>query len=194
MQQSSALRRVVTFVALANLSYFAIEFAVAAKIGSVSLFADSVDFLEDALVNLLILFALAWAPPARARLGLALSALLLAPAIATLWAIWTKANLPIPPEPWLLSWTGLGALGVNLVCAFALARFRHERGSLTKAAFLSARNDAAANVGIIGAGVLTAYTASFWPDLVVGVCIAVLNADAAREVWQAARAEARAGP
>jgi Co/Zn/Cd efflux system component len=38
-----------------NLGYFGIEFAVATHIGSVSLFADSLDFIEDATVNALIL-------------------------------------------------------------------------------------------------------------------------------------------
>ena len=52
------LRRAVRLVALLNLGYFGVEFAVALAIGSVSLFADSVDFLEDASVNLLILAAL----------------------------------------------------------------------------------------------------------------------------------------
>lgn len=42
------LRRIVLIVALLNLAYFAVEFTVALTIGSVSLFADSVDFLEDA--------------------------------------------------------------------------------------------------------------------------------------------------
>jgi Co/Zn/Cd efflux system component len=64
-----SLRRAVLFVALANLAYFGVEFAVATAIGSVSLFADSVDFLEDASVNLLILVALGWAPRSRARLS-----------------------------------------------------------------------------------------------------------------------------
>ena len=41
------LRRAVLIVALLNLAYFGIEFAVALAIGSVSLFADSIDFLED---------------------------------------------------------------------------------------------------------------------------------------------------
>jgi Co/Zn/Cd efflux system component len=48
------------------LSYFGVEFAVAVAIGSVSLFADSIDFLEDASVNLLILAALGWSAPRRA--------------------------------------------------------------------------------------------------------------------------------
>jgi len=41
------VRRVVLLVVALNLAYFGVEFAVALKIGSVSLFADSVDFLEE---------------------------------------------------------------------------------------------------------------------------------------------------
>ena len=72
------------------------------------------------------------------------------------------------------------------------ARFRAHSGSLTRAAFLSARNDTVANVAIIGAGFVTAYTHSAWPDLIVGWAFAAMNADAAREVWRAAREEHRA--
>lgn len=55
-----ALRRIVLIVAFLNLGYLGIEFVVARAIGSVSLFADSVDLLEDASVNLLIVLALGW--------------------------------------------------------------------------------------------------------------------------------------
>jgi Co/Zn/Cd efflux system component len=72
-----------------------------------------------------------------------------------------------------------------------LMRFHTHSGSLTRAAFLSARNDVLANVAIIAAGLVTGYTLSGWPDLIVGVGIAVMNADAAREVWSAARKEHR---
>ncbi|MCZ8088086.1 MAG: hypothetical protein ACK5WW_03445 [Brevundimonas sp.] len=61
---------------------------------------------------------------------------------------------------------------------------------MTRAAVLSARNDALANIAIIGAGLVTAFVwRSAWPDLIVGLAIAALNADAAREVWEAARQE-----
>ncbi|HEY6262416.1 MAG TPA: hypothetical protein VIW47_12535, partial [Nitrospiraceae bacterium] len=89
------------------------------------------------------------------------------------------------------SLAGAGALVINLSCAFMLVRFRTHSGSLTRAAFLSARNDALANVAIIAAGFMTAYTLSGWPDLIVGLGIAAMNADAAREVWSAAREEHR---
>jgi Co/Zn/Cd efflux system component len=192
-ENSRMLRRVVIAVAIANLAYFGVEFAVGLAIGSVSLFADSVDFLEDASVNLLIALALGWEPRARARLGMLLAAILLAPALAGILTAWQKLMSPIPPSPGPLTLAGLGALIVNTSCAFALAKFRHHGGSLTKAAFLSARNDVLANLAIIAAGAVTAWLwPSAWPDLLVGVGIAVMNADAAREVFAAARDEHKA--
>ncbi|HBR47952.1 MAG TPA: cobalt transporter, partial [Afipia sp.] len=172
---------------------FGVEFAVALSIGSVSLFADSVDFLEDTSVNLLIFFALSWTAVTRARVGMAMAGILLVPSLALLWALLRKFTYPVPPEPFALSLTGVGALSVNLFCAFLLARFRSHSGSLTRAAFLSARNDAVANVAIIGAGLVTAYLwQTVWPDVIVGVAIAAMNIDAAREVWEAAREEHKA--
>jgi Co/Zn/Cd efflux system component len=182
----------VRLVALFNLAYFGVEFAVATAIGSVSLFADSIDFLEDASVNLLILVALGWSARRRAQVGMGLAAILLIPGLATLWMAWAKFNMPVAPDPTPLTLAGAGALAVNLACALMLARHRHSSGSLAKAAFLSARNDVLANVAIIGAGVMTAATLSAWPDLIVGLGIALMNADAAREVWEAARREHRA--
>jgi len=183
------LRQAVLVVALANLAYVFVEMGIAQRIGSVSLFADSVDFLEDAAVNFLIFAALGWTARRRARVGTILAGILLVPALAFLWTAWRKLMAPAAPEAWLLSVTGLGALAINLFCAFLLARFRHHAGSLTRAAFLSARNDAFANVAIIGAGLVTRSWRSGWPDLVVGLGIAVMNADAAGEVWRAARDE-----
>src|ERR1043165_9207526 len=57
--RTSELAPAVRFVCVANLGYFFVEFAVALTIGSVALFADSIDFLEDTSVNFLILIALA---------------------------------------------------------------------------------------------------------------------------------------
>ena len=190
-EETAQLRRAVMLVAALNLGYFGVEFAVATAIGSVSLFADSIDFLEDASINLLILIGLAWSAPRRALLGKVLAAILLIPGFATLWTAWDKFWLPLPPAPIPLTLAGAGALVVNLTCAVILARYRHHSGSLTRAAFLSARNDAFANVAIIAAGFVTAATLSGWPDIVVGLAIAAVNADAAREVYAAALKERR---
>jgi Co/Zn/Cd efflux system component len=185
------LRWVVRWVALLNLGYFGIEISVAIAIRSVSLFADSIDFLEDASINFLILLGIGWAAPARARLGTVLAGILLVPSLATLWTAWEKFAALQPPAPLPLTLAGAGAFLVNFTCALMLARYRRHGGSLTRAAFLSARNDVLANVAIVGAGLLTAYTLSAWPDLVVGLGIFLLNVNAAREVFLAAQDERR---
>lgn len=187
--QSLSLARAVRLVCVANLAYFFVEFSVARSIGSVSLFADSIDFLEDAAINFLILLALGWSMKAKARVGTVLSGVILIPALSCLWTAWEKFLHPVAPDPWLLSFTGVGALVINLSCAFLLTRFRHHSGSLTRAAFLSARNDALANIAILLAALVTFFSPSGWPDLIVGLGIVILNADAARAVWLAARRE-----
>lgn len=187
-----ALRPVVARVAGLNLAYFGIEIGVALAIGSVALIADSLDFLEDAAINLLIFAGIGWSARNRARLGTVLALILLVPALATAYAAYEKFSDLSPPAPLPLTLTGLGALAVNLACAAMLARHREGAGSLTRAAYLSARNDAYANLAIIAAGLVTALYPSPWPDLVVAAGIAVLNADSAGDILGAARAERRA--
>ena len=190
--KTEGLRRAIQIVAILNLAYFGVEFAVALNIKSVSLFADSIDFLEDASVNFLILAALGWSAIHRARVGVVLAGMLLIPGLATLWTAWQKLSMPIPPAPWPLSLAGLGALVVNFSCSLLLVRYRRYAGSLSRAAFLSARNDTLANIAIIGAGLVTAFIPSAWPDMIVGLGIALMNAGAAREVYITAREERRA--
>ncbi len=190
----SSLRLTVLVVALLNLSYFSVEFFVAFSIGSVSLFADSVDFLEDTLINLLIFAALPWTAQRRRTVGSVLAVVILVPAVATAWTAIVKVLNPYPPAPVPLTVTAVGALVVNVTAALLLARHRHRSGSLTKAAWLSARNDALANLAIIAVGVLTFWYATGWLDIIVGGGIAILNADAARTVWNAARREVDATP
>ncbi|MDR7038387.1 Co/Zn/Cd efflux system component [Methylobacterium sp. BE186] len=187
-----SLRPVVVRVAGLNLAYFGVEIAVALAIGSVALIADSLDFLEDAALNLLIFAGLGWSLRNRARLGTVMAGILLVPALATAYAAYEKFSDLAPPAPLPLTLTGLGALAVNVTCAMMLARHRHGAGSLTRAAYLSARNDAAANLAIIAAGLVTALWASPWPDLAAAAGIAVLNADSAHDILKAARAERRA--
>ena len=142
-----ALRLAVFWVAALNLAYFFVEFGVARAIASVALFADSIDFLEDASVNFLVLVALGWTVRKRAMVGLVLAALL-------------------------------------------LVKVRNVAGSLSRAAFLSARNDAYAGGAIVLAAGVTVFWPSAWPDLVVGIGIFLLNLGAAHEVFEAARREA----
>jgi Co/Zn/Cd efflux system component len=189
MSAAADPRRVLLWVAALNLGYFVVEGAAGLWSGSAALLVDSVDFLEDAGLNLLIVVGLGWPLAARLRLATVFVVIMALPALAALWtlgrALWTGAA----PEPGLMTLAALGALVVNLGSAALIARVRHEGGALMRAAWLSARNDALGNAGVIAAGAAVAATASAWPDIAVAAALAVLHGDAAREVWAAARAE-----
>ena len=192
MAKSAALQTTLKRVVALESSFFGVEFGVAISIGSVALFADSIDFLEDASINLLILIALGWSALARARLGSVLALVLLVPTFVTLWAAWSKFNAMVPPAAIPLTLTAFAALGANAIAALMLSRHRGTGGSMVRAAFLSARNDMIANVAIMIAGITTAFTLSAWPDLGVGICVALLNIGAAKEVWEEAHKERQA--
>ncbi|WP_456843750.1 cation transporter [Cellulomonas sp. P5_C6] len=183
------LRRAVLVVAGLNLAYFFVEFTVALSIGSVSLFADSVDFLEDTAINVLIFIALGWSLHRQALAGKVMAVIIVVPALSAAWEAFGKLGDPVPPSPAALVLTAGGAAVVNLACALVLARFRHHDSSMARAAFLSARNDVIVNVAVIAMGVLTLWTASGWPDLVLGLIIIVVNLSAAKVVWQTAEEE-----
>lgn len=187
-----ALRATVLTVALLNLAYMVVEVAVALSIRSVALVADSVDFFEDFAVSLLIFIALGWTLSKRAVVGKAMAVIIVLPALAALVMAVVKMGDPEPPAAGVLFWTAVGAVGVNLVCVLLLSRFRSDGGSLTRAAWLAARNDLIAGVVLIGLAGATALTASGWVDIIVGLLLVVLNGSAAKEVWEAATEESLA--
>ena len=190
----TSMRKLVLTIAALNFAYFFVEMIVALSIGSVSLFADSVDFLEDTAVNMLVFFALVWSHESKQKAGSALAVVILIPGIAAAWMAITKIINPTPPSSDALTVTAFGALVVNLLCAFLLAQHRHNRENLVRAAWLSARNDSLANILMIAAGVATHFVATAWWDIVVGIIIALVNTDAAKEVWEAAHADTPAEP
>ena len=183
------LRRTVLTVAGLNLGYFWLQVAVALAIGSVSLLADGVDFLEDTAVNLLIFVALGWPLGRRALAGKVMAGIILVPALAAAWAAVTKVGDPAPPDVTALALTATGAALVNGTAAYLLSRVRHHGGSMSAAAFLTARNDVLVNLAIVLVAGLTRWTGSGWPDLVLGVGIILINVGAAKEVWEVATEE-----
>ncbi|MFC7556089.1 cation transporter [Pseudoroseomonas wenyumeiae] len=100
----------------------------------------------------------------------------------------TLSTAPAAPAPVVLTLVGAGALAINLACTLILVRYHSHGGSLTRAAFLSIRNDVLANAAATTAGMVAARLWPFaWLDLIAGLGVAAMNAGAAREVWVAAR-------
>lgn len=183
------LRRIVLVVAGLNFAYFFVEFLVATAAGSVALLADSVDFLEDAAVNLLIFIALGWPMVRRSVMGKVMAVVILGPAVLAGWEAIRRLAAPEAPQVVPLILASLGAIAVNGTSATLLSSVRHHGGSLSRAAFLSARNDVLVNVAIIAMAMLTIWTASGWPDLILGTFIIALAAHAAVEVWRVSEEE-----
>lgn len=183
------LRRIVLVVAALNFGYFFVEFTVALVAGSVSLLADSVDFLEDTAVNLLIFIALGWPLAKRALMGKAMALIILVPATVAGWEAIGRFTDPVAPEVGPVVLASLGAMAINGASSWLLVGVRHHGGSLSRAAFLSARNDVLVNLAIIVMALITLWTGSGWPDLILGTFIILLALHAAYEVWEVSEEE-----
>ncbi len=146
---------------------------------------------EDTAINLLIAVALGFPLARRALLGKGLALLILVPALFAAWEVVRRFGDPPAPEVLPIVLASLGAVAVNGVCAWLL-RVRHHGGSLSRAAFLSARNDVLVNVAVIAMGLVTAWTGSGWPDLVLG-CGSSSSRATPRTRWGGQRGGAAGG-
>jgi Co/Zn/Cd efflux system component len=82
------------------------------------------------------------------------------------------------------------ALVANVTAAVLL--FRHRAGdSNRQSVWLCSRNDAIANVAVIGAAGLVFLTQSHWPDLFVGFLMAALSLHSAWQIIRQATGELR---
>jgi cation diffusion facilitator family transporter len=177
-----AYRRALWIVVLLNLGFGVVELAGGFLARSQALKADSLDFIGDGSISLIGLIALGWSAAARSRTaliqGLFLGALGLGVIGFAIWRAWHA----VPPEADLMGGIGVAALAVNVTAALVLARFRHEGDATARAIWLFSRNDALANIAVIVAAGLVAWTGSAWPDLVVAGVIAMLFLHSAYDI------------
>lgn len=166
-------RRVLLVVMGINAAMFVLEFGAGLFAQSSALMADSVDMLGDAFVYALSLFALSRGARWQAGAALTKGALILAFGLGIIGeSVFKIANGVTPSSTLMLVFAGI-ALAANLTCLAMLWRFRHANVNMSST-FECSRNDVASNVGVLGAGALVALTASPWPDILVGLAIALL--------------------
>lgn len=184
-----AYRRALWIVVILNIGFGICELVGGFIAGSQALKADSLDFLGDGSITLVGLVALAWSAAARSRTALVQGCFLAALGIGVIVsAVWRAFNA-VPPEADLMGGIGVVALIVNVTAALVLARFRGSGDANARAIWLFSRNDALANVAVIAAAGLVAWTASAWPDLVVAAVIALLFLHSAYDIIRDARKE-----
>ncbi|MDX5373563.1 MAG: cation transporter [Pseudomonadaceae bacterium] len=185
-------RRILWIALLVNLGMFLVEIGAGLRAGSVSLLADSLDFLGDAgnyAISLWVLgMALSWR--ARAAQFKAFSMLLFGLGVlgAALWQAW-QGGVPSAPT---MGVVGSLALLANLGVAALLYAYR-EGDSNMRSVWLCTRNDALGNLAVLAAALGVFGTGSAWPDLVVAGIMASLAVHSAFTVLRHAGGELNGG-
>ena len=164
---------------------FLVEFMGGFWTGSLALLSDSAHVFLDAFALGLSYFAIraaALPPNDRHTYGyhrlqvlaaLANGATLLLIAVEILREAWSRFRHPAPVSAGPMLAIAVVGLAVNLVVAFALRK--HDRDDLNiRSAFLHVIGDAAASVGVIGAGLAILITGAVWLDPLVSVLIGLL--------------------
>lgn len=187
-ERDPAYRRALWIVVLLNLGFGLIEIIGGFLADSQALKADALDFIGDGTISLFGLVALGWTARARSRIALTQGLFLGALGLGVIgFAIWRATNA-VAPEAELMGGLGLIALLVNVSAALVLSRFR-EGDANVRAIWLFSRNDALANIAVIAAAGIVAWTGKAWPDLVVAGVIALLFLHSAWEITRGALSE-----
>ena len=149
---------------------FVIEMIAGWWAGSAGLVADAADMFADAGVYGVALYAVGRSARHKrvaARLSGVLQLLL---AVGVLVETLRRAAFGGVPEEIAMIGVSLLALAANVACLALIARHRGG-GVHMRASYIFSANDVLANLGVMVAGALVAWTASPWPDRVIGCTI-----------------------
>jgi Co/Zn/Cd efflux system component len=186
-------RRALWIALILNALMFGVELGAAWTSGSVSLLADSIDFMSDAGNYAISLAVLGMAASSRARAALFKGTCMAAFGVFVIGqAIW-NLSAGVVPEPMTMGVVGFLAMTVNVGVALLLYRFRSGDANM-RSVWLCSRNDALSNVAVMLAALGVFGTASAWPDLLVAGVMAVLALSSSWSVVRQARGELRAVP
>ena len=186
-------RRALWVALVLNAVMFVVELGAAWTSGSVSLLADSIDFMGDAGNYALSLAVLGMAASRRARAALFKGACMAAFGVFVIAQALSNLQAGVVPEPTTMGVVGFIAMTVNVGVAVMLYRFRAGDANM-RSVWLCSRNDALSNVAVMIAALGVFGTASAWPDLLVAGVMAVLALSSSWSVVRQARGELRAVP
>jgi len=164
---------VLIVVLAVNATMFCVEFGAGLWSGSTALLADSLDMLGDSFVYGFSLFVLHRSTAWHARAALAKGLIMGAFGIGVLLEAGVSLGAGVPPLAPVMIGIGTLALVANVFCFALLWRHRTDDINL-RSTWLCSRNDLIANSAVLVAGGLVAWSQSFWPDVIVGVAIAIL--------------------
>lgn len=173
--------RTLRLVLAINAVMFVGELVLAWVAQSAGLLADSLDMFADAAVYGLALYAVGRGATSRTKIAHLAGWLQAALAIGALVEVVRRFSFGSEPEAPLMMIVAGVALVANVTCLWLVSRHR-EGGAHMKASVIFSANDVIANVGVILAGALVAWTGSRYPDLVIGAVIATIVLSGARRI------------
>ena len=175
-----------------NAAMFVVELAAGWMAQSAGLIADSLDMFADAAVYGISLYAVGHAARRQATAARVSGFLQLLLATGALLEVLRRWVFGSQPEPLGMAGIALLALAANVACMALIAKHRHG-GVHMKASWIFSTNDVLANLGVILAGGLVAWTGAAWPDLAIGTAIALVVLSGALRILGLARASAASG-
>ena len=171
--ESREQSRVLLVLLAINATMFVVEVITGVLAESTGLIADSLDMLADATVYGIALYAVGKAASAKTHAALASGYFQMALALVVVSDVVRRAAFGSNPEPAYMMLIGLVALIANVICLRLIAKHR-DGGVHMRASWIFSRNDVIANAGVIIGGGLVYATGVRWPDLLIGVAIALI--------------------
>lgn len=150
---------------------------------STGLIADSLDMFADAAVYGLALYAVGHSVKKKLKAAHISGWLQITLALGALSEVARRFIFGSEPVSDLMMGFGLVALTANVTCLMLIFKSK-ESGAHMKASWIFSANDVIANLGVILAGALVAWTGSRYPDLVIGIIIGVIVLNGARRILQ----------
>lgn len=150
-----------------------IELAAGWWARSAGLIADAADMLADAAVYGVALYAVGRDAAQKLSAARISGLLQLALAVGAISETARRVISGSSAEETVMIGISLLALAANVLCLVLISRHRH-RGVHMRASYIFSANDVLANLGVILAGVLVAWTGSPLPDRIIGFIIGIM--------------------
>ncbi len=164
---------VLKIVLAINLAMFLVEFTAGWLSSSASLMADSLDMLGDAIVYGFSLYVLHRSETIRATAALLKGVIIVGFGLAVFAKALYTATAPGVPVAEMMGIVGAIALIANGSCLWLLTAHRNDDINM-RSTWICSRNDIISNVGVLSAAFLVYQLNSKWPDVIVGLIIAIV--------------------
>ena len=165
--------KVLITLLLINAVMFVLELGIGWWAQSTALIADALDMLADAMVYGVGLYAVGKTAIIKIRAAHLSGYLQVILGLVVLAEILRRFIVGSEPVFLLMMVMGLIALIANTICLVLINKHRNGEVHM-RASWIFSKNDVIANMGVIIAGGLVAWTGSRIPDLIIGVIVSII--------------------